>query len=54
MIGYPLKPKRITGERAKQLAEKYLPKDGTKPNRVKRLVERMPDRFTVFSRLKKH
>lgn len=54
MIGYPFKPKRITGERARQLAEKYLPKDGSKPNRLKRLLVRMPDRFTVFFRLKKH
>lgn len=44
MIGFPHKPKPLTGDRAKQLSEKYL-KNNDAP--VKTLAVKLPDKFTV-------
>lgn len=44
MIGYSYTPKPLTGNRAKQLSEKYLQKNDS-PGKT--LAVKMPDKFTV-------
>lgn len=44
MIGYSYNPKPLTGERAKQLADKSL-KSNDAP--AQKITVKMPDKFTV-------
>lgn len=44
MIGYTYTAKPLTGDRAKQLSEKYLQKNDSQ---VKAQTVKMPDKFTA-------
>lgn len=45
MIGYPHTPEPLTGERAKELAEKYLQKGASSDRKT--LTVKLPDKFAV-------
>lgn len=45
MIGFPYKPKPLTGDRAKELVKKYLQKEGSQ---VKKLTVKLPEKFAVY------